>query len=182
MTDLFFENGHLSDAGLQALINGTLDELQRLEAAEHLSFCDECLTRYTNLLTDDIQLEPQQNVTLPVMRKLRTKATKQMLNRYTAAVAAVFVTGALWYSGVFAGVMDSININDANQVIEPPSITQTKPETAEEPTGQFSQLWGAFNQWISGNEPRNFEQHPQNSDSSHKHRLFSWLMPGSNRS
>ena len=60
MTELFLQNGHLSDEGLQALIDGTLDELQRLEAAEHLSFCDECLTRYTALLTGDVLEEPEQ--------------------------------------------------------------------------------------------------------------------------
>lgn len=41
MTELFLQTGHLSDEGLQALIDGMLDEMQRLEAAEHLSFCDE---------------------------------------------------------------------------------------------------------------------------------------------
>ena len=55
MTELFLQTGHLSDEGLQALIDGTLDEMQRLEAAEHLSFCDECLTRYTALLTGDVR-------------------------------------------------------------------------------------------------------------------------------
>ena len=70
MTEMFLQTGHLSDEGLQALIDGTLDEMQRLEAAEHLSFCDECLTRYTALLTGDVLEEPEQDVTLPVMRRL----------------------------------------------------------------------------------------------------------------
>ena len=39
--NLFLESGHLSGEGLDALIAGTLDELQSLEAAEHLSFCDD---------------------------------------------------------------------------------------------------------------------------------------------
>ena len=47
--ELFLENGHLSDAGLAALRDGQLDELARLEAAEHLSFCDACLDRYLAL-------------------------------------------------------------------------------------------------------------------------------------
>ena len=40
MLDLFDQNGHLTDEALQALIREEdLDELQRLEISEHLSFC-----------------------------------------------------------------------------------------------------------------------------------------------
>ena len=45
---LFDAEGHLTDEGLYALKDGTLDDLGALEAAEHLSFCDYCLLRYTN--------------------------------------------------------------------------------------------------------------------------------------
>ena len=44
---LFDREGHLTDDGLYALKDGTLDDLGALEAAEHLSFCDLCLLRYT---------------------------------------------------------------------------------------------------------------------------------------
>lgn len=44
---LFDAEGHLTDEGLYALKDGTLDDLGALEAAEHLSFCDYCLLRYT---------------------------------------------------------------------------------------------------------------------------------------
>ena len=40
---LFDAEGHLTDDGLYALKDGTLDDLGALEAAEHLSFCDYCL-------------------------------------------------------------------------------------------------------------------------------------------
>ena len=40
---LFYEDGHLTDEALQALIREEeLDTLQRLEISEHLSFCDLC--------------------------------------------------------------------------------------------------------------------------------------------
>ena len=48
--------GCLTDEGLQALTAGGLDELARLEAAEHLAFCDRCLDRYTALLADPAAL------------------------------------------------------------------------------------------------------------------------------
>ena len=49
---LFREDGHLTDEGLRALIAGELDEMGRLETAEHLDFCDQCVERYSELLTE----------------------------------------------------------------------------------------------------------------------------------
>lgn len=48
--ELFDKNGCLTDEGLQALQAGGLDELGRLETAEHLAYCDKCMDRYTALL------------------------------------------------------------------------------------------------------------------------------------
>ena len=49
--ELFREDGCLTDEGLLAVTKGGLDELGRLETAEHLSYCDRCMDRYTALLT-----------------------------------------------------------------------------------------------------------------------------------
>ena len=49
-TKLFDAEGHLTDEGLYAVKDGTLDDLGALEAAEHLSFCDYCLLRYTAMI------------------------------------------------------------------------------------------------------------------------------------
>lgn len=54
----FRKDGCLSDEGLHALIAGQLDELGRLEAAEHLAYCDKCTDRYTALLTADALSDP----------------------------------------------------------------------------------------------------------------------------
>ena len=46
--ELFDPSGHLTDRALLALVrNEELDELARLELAEHLAYCDRCLQRYT---------------------------------------------------------------------------------------------------------------------------------------
>ena len=37
--ELFREDGCMTDAGFRAMMDGQLDELGRLEAAEHLSYC-----------------------------------------------------------------------------------------------------------------------------------------------
>ena len=49
--ELFDKNGCLTDEGLQALQAGGLDELGRLETAEHLAYCDKCMDRYMALQT-----------------------------------------------------------------------------------------------------------------------------------
>ena len=41
--ELFREDGCMTDAGFRAMMDGQLDELGRLEAAEHLSYCDQCM-------------------------------------------------------------------------------------------------------------------------------------------
>ena len=52
--ELFDQNGCLTEEGLHAVIGGQLDELGRLEAAEHLSYCD---TGASNGLSDRLQLD-----------------------------------------------------------------------------------------------------------------------------
>ncbi len=104
--NLFLENGHLTDEGLQGLLDGSLDEMQRLEVSEHLSFCDECLVRYTNLLTDPVCIEPPQDLTLPIMKRLRKKIFYVVTSRYATAAAAVVLTLCLWLAGVFSGIQD----------------------------------------------------------------------------
>ena len=65
--EIFDKDGHLTVQALKALVrNDPLEELTRLEMAEHLSFCDRCLQRYTELLTDDVLLTPS-----PARRRMR---------------------------------------------------------------------------------------------------------------
>lgn len=98
---LFYEDGHLSDAGLQALVSGQLDELGRLEAAEHLGFCPACLERYTRLLTGDVLQKPGADLAPTVAWRLRKKTMRINLRRYAAAAAAAAVALTLWGSGIF---------------------------------------------------------------------------------
>ena len=101
MKELFFPDGHLTDEALQGLMDGTLDELARLEVGEHLSFCDACLDRYTALLTADILEEPETHQTLPVMRKVHKRQINTATRRYATAAAAVAIGSVLWYTGIF---------------------------------------------------------------------------------
>ena len=124
MTELFRPDGHLTGEGLRALVGGELDELGRLEAAEHLSFCDACLVRYTALLEGDVLQEPPTDQTLPVMRRLRRRAAQALMSRYTAAAAAVLITGTLWYTGIFAGIAGVFTVQGEEMTPQPPAASQ----------------------------------------------------------
>ena len=85
--ELFREDGCLSDEGLHALTAGQLDELGRLEAAEHLAYCDKCTDRYTALLTADALADPPRDVRRTVMSTIWVRLMQSTCGR--AAVAGV---------------------------------------------------------------------------------------------
>lgn len=89
--ELFKKDGHLSREGLNALVAGGLNELERLETAEHLDFCDDCLEAHMALLTEEVLVSPEKPLAEPVLRRLGRKGkTRRVLwARYgTVAVAA----------------------------------------------------------------------------------------------
>jgi cytoskeletal protein RodZ len=99
--DLFDSGGHLSDAGLNALREGTLSELARLDAAEHLTWCDQCLERYTAFAEQGPLGEPEHNLMEPVERKLRMHRLVLFSNRYLTLAAAILLAFGLWNFGLF---------------------------------------------------------------------------------
>lgn len=98
-------SGCLTDEGLQALADGQLDELSRLEAAEHLAFCDACLNRYTALLAGPMIVQPPQDLQKPVWQRIRSQMFRVLTNRYATAAAAVAIAFCLWGSGLFQGLV-----------------------------------------------------------------------------
>ena len=98
-------SGCLTDERLQALADGQLDELSRLEAAEHLAFCDACLDRYTALLAGPMIVQPPQDLQKPVWQRIRSQMFRVLTNRYATAAAAVAIAFCLWGSGLFQGLV-----------------------------------------------------------------------------
>ena len=88
---LFDADGHLTDEGLYAIKDGTLDDLGALEAAEHLSFCDYCLLRYTAMIdaAPDCMKQPMRDLIPQVQSLMRLRSFRIMTNRYVSAAAAV---------------------------------------------------------------------------------------------
>lgn len=102
MREFFKPDGCLTDEALTALISGEdLDELTYLEISEHLSFCDSCILRYTELLGAETLIEPQTSVAPTVMEKIRRRAQLIFFNRYVAAGLAACFALAMWGTGFF---------------------------------------------------------------------------------
>ncbi len=97
--ELFDKNGCLTDEGLQALRAGQLDELGRLEAAEHLAYCDRCTDRYTALLTADVLQEPPRSAHKAVMGAIWVRLMQNTWGRAAVAGAAAVLAFTMWRSG-----------------------------------------------------------------------------------
>ena len=86
----FRPDGHLTDAALTALVRGDcLEELDRLELAEHLAYCDQCLQRYAELLSEGPMLPPARSCRESLRRRIRQRAVQLGVSRYATAAAAV---------------------------------------------------------------------------------------------
>ena len=104
--ELFDEKGCLTDEGLQAVVNGQLDELGRLEAAEHLSYCDKCMDRYTALLTADVLEEPPRSARKAVMTSIWVRLMQNTWGRAAVAGVAAVLALTMWRSGTLDQLLD----------------------------------------------------------------------------
>ena len=110
--ELFDAKGCLSEEGLQALVGGQLDETQRLEAAEHLAYCDRCMDRYTALLTDDVLEQPPRSA------------------RGAVATVAAVLALTLWRAGTLEQILHT---GQQLNTWLPQTTQQTEPELLGKP-------------------------------------------------
>ena len=98
--ELFDPAGHLTDGALLALAHAEVpDELARLEMAEHLAYCDQCLHRYTALLAEAPLLTPAHSCRESLWRRVRARTLRLLTSRYaTAAAAVALALTVLWGS------------------------------------------------------------------------------------
>ena len=104
--ELFDENGCLTDEGLQALTGGRLEETERLEAAEHLAYCDRCMDRYTALLTEDALEAPPRPVRGTVMAAIWVRLMQNTWGRAAVAGVAAVLALTMWRSGALGHLAD----------------------------------------------------------------------------
>ena len=94
--ELFREDGCLTDEGLLAVTTGGLDELGRLETAEHLSYCDHCMDRYTALLTADVLETPPKPLRGAVMSNIWVRLMQNTYGRVAVASVAAVLALTMW--------------------------------------------------------------------------------------
>lgn len=96
----FRADGHLTDEALAALVRDEApDELGRLEIAEHLSFCDACLQRYTDLLRGTELLTPERSCRETLWARVLNADLRLVTSRYATAAAAVALALTVLWSG-----------------------------------------------------------------------------------
>lgn len=122
--ELFDQNGCLTEEGLHAVIGGQLDELGRLEAAEHLSYCDKCMDRYTALLTADVLEEPPRSARGAVMGTIWVRLMQNTWGRAAVAAVAAVLALTLWRSGTLEQILEGTR--DLKTWM--PSTSQTQPD------------------------------------------------------
>lgn len=126
--ELFDQNGCLTEEGLHAVIGGQLDELGRLEAAEHLSYCDKCMDRYTALLTADVLEEPPRSARGAVMSTIWVRLMQNTWGRAAVAAVAAVLALTLWRSGTVTQILEGTR--DLKTWM--PSTSQTQPDQPDQ--------------------------------------------------
>ena len=100
MRDSFMDTGHLTDDALiDVICENEDDDLRRLEIAEHLSFCDDCLLRYLTLLEETVLENHLQVSVLAPGRRRQKRIPFHSTHRWTviaAAAAAACLTFVFW--------------------------------------------------------------------------------------
>ncbi len=121
--ELFYSDGHLTDTSFELLIQEKLDPLQSLEVSEHLSFCDQCLERYTAILCgndfDEISdiskaeippnvpakvrlMEAPKSLLPNVMHKIQHKTNVFYFQKISSVAIAASLALVFWSGGLFS--------------------------------------------------------------------------------
>ena len=100
----FRDDGCMTEAGLRALLDGQLDEMGRLEAAEHLSYCDHCMDRYTALLTADALESAPRGMRSAVMGGVWARLMQNTYGRAAVAGVAAVLALTMWRSGTLGQI------------------------------------------------------------------------------
>ena len=135
--ELFDAKGCLSEEGLQALVGGQLDETQRLEAAEHLAYCDRCMDRYTALLTDDVLEQPPRSARGAVMGTIWIRLMQNTWGRAAVATVAAVLALTLWRAGTLEQILHT---GQQLNTWLPQTTQQTEPELLGKPIEDKKQL------------------------------------------
>ena len=136
---VFREDGHLSDRALASLAGNEdcFDELERLEMAEHLAFCDECLQRYTMALEGGALLVPEHSCQRTLWVRIRSRTLRLVTSRYATAPAAVTLALTVLWGGV------GINLPR-------PILPEDRPSVSRQLTGLTGEIHDSLREAVGG--------------------------------
>ena len=136
---VFREDGHLSGEALLALAGNEdcFSELERLEIAEHLAFCDDCLQRYTMALEDGALLVPERSCQKTLWARVRNRAVRAVTSRYATAAAAVALALTVLWGGERVEITRS-------------SLPEDRPSISRQLTGLTGEISDSLHQTVSG--------------------------------
>ena len=137
--ELFREDGCMTDAGFRAMMDGQLDELGRLEAAEHLSYCDKCMDRYTALLTADVLEEPPRSARGAVMTAVFVQLMQNTWGRAAVAAVAAVLALTMWRTGTLEQILSTGEtvrswLPETTQTTEPEQLGRPVQDDERTPT------------------------------------------------
>lgn len=140
--ELFTDNGHLTEQALQALVQEhDLTELERLEIAEHMAYCDHCLQRYTALLAD-VPLRSSEVSCQPTLwRHIRQRTIRVFTSRYAAAAAAVVLALTMLWSDVPCTIREQLPLPE-----ELPPITERWSDSLDKFSSHFHTVFDRIDQ------------------------------------
>ena len=98
---LFDEDSHITDEGFRLLAAGEVDELGRLELSEHMDFCDQCVARYSEQLTDDLLQEQEEEITPAILRQIRQRNGRIFMSRFAKVSMAAGLAIVIWVGGFY---------------------------------------------------------------------------------
>lgn len=136
---VFREDGHLSGEALEALAKNEnrFSELERLEIAEHLAFCDDCLQRYTLALEDGALLAPEHSCQKALWARIRSRAVRLVTSRYATAAAAVTLALTVLWGG------ERVEFTR-------PVLPEDRPSVSQRLTGLTGELSDSLHETVSG--------------------------------
>lgn len=122
----FGSDGHLTDDAFIDLDSGIADEMTRLEISEHLSFCDECVLRYSEYMENSVLEEIPPNLTKDISKAVVKYSLKDNIKRYLLVGTAACFAITFWVSGVFTPDFNKWENTDAGEIEEKVNDIKTK--------------------------------------------------------
>lgn len=92
-------DGHIAEEGFQRMLKNQCTTLERLELAEHISFCNPCLERYLSLVEQGKLLIPKEGMKEDVLQKAQKDWFGDFRKRLAQATVAASIFLMCWSVG-----------------------------------------------------------------------------------